>query len=294
MAAHSPDDGATLPDPSEVDPTPAPADARHPWRRFVAMGDSITEGIGDPDPDVPGGNRGWADRLAEELARDIPDFSYANLAIRGRLHGQVIDEQLEPALALEPDLVSFVCGGNDVLRLADPDEVAADMDEAVGKIAATGATVILATGPDIGATPVLSLIRGRAAIFNENIRTVAARHGGVVVDLWGLRQLTHEAMWAEDRLHFSALGHHTIAVAALDALGVPHDVREPQPLAPHPRTWRAARREDLEWARRHFGPWMMRRLRHQSSGDGLAPKRPEAAAVFGHPMPPGSAAAEHE
>lgn len=267
---------------------------RHPWTRFVAIGDSFTEGIGDPDETVPGGHRGWADRAAEELGRDVDGFSYANLAIRGRLYRQIIDEQLEPALALAPDLVSFMAGGNDVLRLGDPDEIAAQVDEAVGRLADTGATVVLFTAPDVGSTPVFSLIRGREAIFNENMRAIAVRHGAAVVDMWSLRSLTREGMYAADRLHFSPLGHQTIAAEFLDTLGVEHSIVPADAGEPPQRTWRAARQTDLQWARMHLAPWVMRRLRHQSSGDDLAPKRPEASPVFGMPMPPGSAAPEHE
>src|SRR5690554_7518962 len=81
--------------------------SQHPWSRYVALGDSFTEGIGDPEPQSPGGHRGWADRVAEVLSIDHQPFSYANLAIRGRLLQQIIDEQVEPALALKPDLVSI-------------------------------------------------------------------------------------------------------------------------------------------------------------------------------------------
>ncbi len=279
---------------AEVPPLPGGESARHPWTRFVAIGDSFTEGIGDPDPTVPGGHRGWADRVAEELGRSVDGFSYANLAIRGRLFRQIIDEQLEPALALEPDLVSFMAGGNDVLRLADPDAIAVEIDEAVGQLADTGATVVLFTAPDVGSTPVLKVIRGRAAIYNENLRTVASRHDAAVVDLWALRTLTHESMWAGDRLHFSALGHQTIAADVLDTLHVPHQLHPADPEDAPLRTWRAARQGDLQWARSHFAPWVLRRLRHQSSGDDLAPKRPQAAPVFGKGMPPGSAAEADE
>ena len=60
------------------------SDAAHPWRRYVATGDSFTEGLSDPAGDGDHW-RGWADRLAESLARLAgPDagFEYANLAIR--------------------------------------------------------------------------------------------------------------------------------------------------------------------------------------------------------------------
>lgn len=90
--------------------------ARHPWSRYVAIGDSFTEGIGDPEPASPGGHRGWADRVAEVLASQAPDFAYANLAVRGRLLQQILDEQVDAALDLHPDLITISAGGNDIIR----------------------------------------------------------------------------------------------------------------------------------------------------------------------------------
>nr|WP_229232958.1 SGNH/GDSL hydrolase family protein [Corynebacterium cyclohexanicum] len=261
----------------------------HPWHRYVAIGDSFTEGIGDPDPGNPGRHRGWADRLAEELSRGTDDFAYANLAIRGRLLAKILDEQLEPALELHPDLVSLSAGGNDLLRPgSDPDALALRLDAAVGRLADAGATVLLFNGPDIGSTPVLSAIRGKVATYNENLRVVAARHDAVVADMWALRQLSDPQMWDTDRLHFSPLGHHTIAIMALEALNVRHGLEPMEPSPMPTRTWRAARTEDLVWAREFFVPWVIRRLRHKSSGDGVSAKRPTAEPVFGAGMPLGS------
>ncbi|MBW4096360.1 MAG: SGNH/GDSL hydrolase family protein [Acidobacteria bacterium] len=263
----------------------------HPWNRYVAMGDSFTEGIGDPDPQSPGGHRGWADRLAEELSREKPNFAYANLAIRGRLMGQILDEQLEPALALKPDLISISAGGNDLLRPgSDPDALAERLDAAVGEMLASGANILLFNNPDIRDTPVLGLVRGRVAIFNENLRTIAARHDAVIADMWSLRQLTDPQMWASDRLHFSPLGHHTIALMCLEALNVPHTLVPMSPKDLPARSWRTARSEDLVWAREFFVPWVLRRVRHTSSGDGITAKRPTAGPVFGPGMPPGAGA----
>ena len=255
----------------------------------MALGDSFTEGIGDPDPHSPGGNRGWADRVAEELAVGHPDFAYANLAIRGRLLNQIIEEQLAPAVALKPDLVTICAGGNDVIRPGgDPDRLAERIDGAIAELRTTGATVVLFTGPDLGNTPVLGSVRGRVGIYNENLRTVAARHDAVIADMWALRALSDPRMWAPDRLHFSPLGHHTIAAMVLDTLNVPHSLEplETKPLPP--KKWRTARTEDLVWAREFLFPWVVRRVRHQSSGDGISAKRPEAGPMFGAPMPRGS------
>ncbi|MDR2566600.1 MAG: SGNH/GDSL hydrolase family protein, partial [Bifidobacteriaceae bacterium] len=121
----------------------SPRPAEVPWKRYVAIGDSFSEGLWDGDDAV--GLRGWADRLAGALsaprvAAGADPLEYANLAIRGRLAGPVVREQLRPALALKPDLVSIVAGGNDALRLTtDVDGIVALLDRAVAAIRRTGA-----------------------------------------------------------------------------------------------------------------------------------------------------------
>jgi lysophospholipase L1-like esterase len=254
--------------------------ARHPWTRYVALGDSFTEGIGDPEPRSVGGHRGWADRAAEVLNSQTDNFAYANLAIRGRLLQQILDEQIEPALELKPDLVTISAGGNDIIRPGtDPDDVAARFETGIARLRRDGATVVMFNGPDIGGTPVLGRIRGKVAIYNENLRAVAQRHDAITADMWALRELSDPRMWDADRLHFSPTGHHTIARMVLDALNVENDL---EPFAPEPMPrvpWRQARIGDIVWAREYFGPWVLRRMRRQSSGDGIEPKRPVPGSV---------------
>ncbi|GAA4683596.1 SGNH/GDSL hydrolase family protein [Frondihabitans cladoniiphilus] len=252
----------------------------HPWSRYVAIGDSFTEGIGDPEPSVPGGYRGWADRVAEVLGSTTDDFAYANLAVRGRLLQQIIDEQTDAALDLKPDLISVSAGGNDIIRPGtDPDEVASRLEGLVERLSSQGATVVLFTGPDIGATPVLGRIRGKVAVYNENVHAIALRNDAVVADMWALRELADSRMWAPDRLHFSPLGHHTIARMVLASLAVDNDLLEYTVPPVAARRWREARREDVSWAREYLVPWVLRRVRHQSSGDGRSAKRPDAVSV---------------
>jgi len=252
-------------------------EVQHPWSRYVAIGDSFTEGIGDPEPLSPGGHRGWADRVAEVLSSKTDDFAYANLAVRGKLIKQILDEQVDAAVALRPDLITISAGGNDVIRPGtDPDAIASLFDEAVRRLSAEGATVVVFTGADVGFSPVFRGIRGKVAIYNENIRAVAAKYDAIVADLWSLTEIQDVRMWAPDRLHLAPLGHHTVARMVLAALNVQNDL---QPLEPEPlpaRTWRQARAEDLSWAREYLVPWVLRRIRHQSSGDHVLPKRPQA------------------
>lgn len=252
----------------------------HPWRRYVALGDSFTEGVGDPEPASPNGLRGWADRVAEVLSEQVEDFAYANLAIRGRLIGQIVDEQVEPAIALKPDLVTFSAGGNDVIRPnGDPDHVAQRFEDAVVRLSQGGATVVVFTGIDTAFTPVFRGIRGKVAIYNENIRAIADKYDCIVADQWALKEVQDMRFFDDDRLHYNALGHHEIARMVLRALNVPNDL---QPMQPDPlpvRTWREARAVDLVWAREYLVPWVLRRLRHQSSGDTISAKRPDPLPV---------------
>ncbi len=261
-----------------------PAPGAGPWARYIAMGDSFTAGIGDPEPLSPGGFRGWADRVAEELGASHDGFGYANLAVSGLLLREIIDQQLDRTIRLAPGLVTLSAGGNDIIfHRGDPDRLAAELDAAVAALSATGATVVLFTGPDWGEKPLLGRIRGRVAVFNENIRSIAARHNGIIADLWTLRQLADPRMWAPDRVHFSPLGHHTIAAMVLDTLNAPHGLRPLEPKPPAAGTWREATAGDVAWVRQYLLPWMVDRVRPGSGGPPRTAKRPE----------PGPAAAAH-
>lgn len=247
-----------------------------PWRSYVAIGDSLTEGLQEFDAD--GRPVGWADRFAQHLAdRAGEPIRYANLAIRGRLLRPILDEQVEPALALAPALVSIWGGGNDMLRPdADPDAMAAMVEDAVVRFRDAGADVLVGLGIDARDSPVIRLTRKRTAIYNMQLVGVAARHGAHVLDAWSMRSLHDWRMWHEDRIHLNADGHERVAQAALVALGLPPDSQDwddPLPTAPV-----MTRRERLDWnvvwVRNHMGPWLGRRIRRASSGIGRTAKQP--------------------
>ncbi|SEM52796.1 SGNH/GDSL hydrolase family protein [Streptacidiphilus jiangxiensis] len=251
------------------------------FRRYVAVGDSQTEGLGDGDEAT--GWRGWADRLAETIAQQEPDLLYANLAVRGRLAGQVRAEQLAPALALQPDLVSVVAGMNDLMRPGvDTAAVTADLEAMFVAFTATGARVLTFTFPDIGRiAPPARALRPRVLDLNARIRAAAERHGVVVVDFFPRAATTDPRMWSADRLHASPLGHARIAAAAAEALPLPGSDSgwaEPlPPLAPVGLPRRAV--QEAAWIGSFLGPWLLRRVRGRSSGDGRTAKRPDLRPV---------------
>ena len=243
---------------------------------FLALGDSFTEGLDDWRPD--GSPRGWADRVAEQLGASRPGFRYANLAVRGKLLDQIVEDQLPVAERLRPDLIAFCGGGNDIIRFScDTDDLARRFDSALERVTATGAQVLVFTGFDLGRMhPLLRRLRGRVACFNELMRASAERHGSTVVDLWGMTPLGDPRTWGRDRLHLTAEGHRRVALRVLETLGEPvtEDWRTPLPEAVH-TAWRDRQREDLRWMRDFVMPYVRKRLRGHTTGDGYLPKRPE-------------------
>lgn len=251
---------------------------QHDYRRYVALGDSFTEGVGDPAPGRPNGLRGWADRVAEQLAAGHPDFGYANLAIRGRKLAGVLAEQIEPAVAMRPDLITIYAGANDIMRpKVDIDALTATYDQALGRLAGTGAHVLVWTAFDPGGSAIFRPLRGRFALYNEMVRWSADRHGLTVVDYWRLTEYRDAGYWDADRLHMGPSGHQRMAIEVLDTLGIDHSL---EPL-PHTLTLPEAladrRRANLAWTREHLAPWVRRRVTGRSSGDLVDPRWPDLA-----------------
>ncbi|NJC64442.1 SGNH/GDSL hydrolase family protein [Planosporangium flavigriseum] len=257
------------------------------WRSFVAVGDSFTEGMDDRDPSGHG-YRGWADLVAAHLATAAAargeEFHYANLAIRGRLFDAVVSEQLPPTLAMRPDLVSFAAGGNDALRRNfDGPALIARFDEIVAQLRGNGADVIVFRFADMSRRlPGKRIILPRTSYLNDAVLEVAERHGAYLVDMWSDEELSaNTAMWSEDRLHLSTIGHRRVAGHVLHALGLaPDPTWMDVPPAQRRPLWPAARFADARWAARYLAPWIKRRLQGRSSGDLVTAKRPDLSPIL--------------
>ncbi|WP_149182981.1 SGNH/GDSL hydrolase family protein [Streptomyces sp. TRM49041] len=244
------------------------------YTSLVAVGDSFTEGMSDL---LPGGSyRGWADLLAARLAARTPGFRYANLAVRGKLIGQIVDEQVGPAAEMGADVITLVGGLNDTLRPAcDMGFVRGRLEEAVERLAPSCKQLVLMRSPGRRG-PVLDRFRPRMEELFLYVDELAARHGAMVVDLYGAPVLGDRRMWDVDRLHLTAEGHRRVAEAVWQTLGHAAEEDWRAPLPPEVRApWVERRVSDLRFARQYLGPWIGRRLTGRSSGDGRPAKRPE-------------------
>ncbi|MFR9749697.1 SGNH/GDSL hydrolase family protein [Nocardia sp. 004] len=252
------------------------------YSRYVALGDSQTEGVGDGDDLI--GLRGLADRFAELLAVTNPQLQYANLAVRGKLARHVHEEQLTDALRLRPDLVTVIAGVNDVLRPGfDADEVAGHLEAMFAELTTHGAVVVTLTFPDPARiTPLARMVSGRVAVLNQRIRAAAQQYGVIVAETADHAAVTDPRLWGADRLHASPLGHQRIAEALASALQLPgSDDSWTRPVLP-PLPKRGAlstATNEMLWAAKFLGPWLGRRLTGRSSADGRTAKRPDLLPV---------------
>jgi len=190
------------------------------------------------------------------------------------------------------ELVSVAGGGNDLLRPStDPDDLAVTLETAVTELTRSGATVMMFTGFDPKAFPVLRLIRGKSAVLTMHVREIATRHECLIVDLWRMQILTDRRLWQPDRLHLTPDGHRRVALLACEVAGFApgQDWREPLHVPPATlspasavATWAAARWNDAQWVLEHAAPYLSRRLHGISSGDGMVAKRPELTVL--HPV----------
>jgi len=246
------------------------------WKSFVAIGDSFTEGVADPG--VNDTYLGWADRLASKLAdtycTQTDPLRYANLAVRGRLLPQMLKEQVPRALELHPELVSFAGGINDAMRGSfDLNAKATDIERAVRELRAGGHDVLLfAFGNPARTSKVMGLLSDRFAGLRSATVAIAAAYDCYLVDFWDREVFDDPRIWDEDRLHLNPRGHELVSQAAMQALGwggghwlvTPGDI--PQSSFPHRVIGH------LTWTKNHGWPWVRRRFRGASSGDGISAK----------------------
>lgn len=248
------------------------------FSRYVAIGDSQTEGLWDGDDDA--GLVGFADRLAMLIDSHHPGLRYANLAVRGRRILDLLVDQLPFALAMRPDLITACIGMNDVTRPGPYfDRALADLDTLHRRLADSGATIVTTTFPDLGRVlPIGRVLESRVLRINDEIRTAAERHGFRLVDLYGAPSMADPETWSPDRIHGSTKGHILFAAAAAEALGLPgsnHDWAQTD--GPSRPTLRSRAHSQVLWAQNMLVPWLWRSVRGHSAGDGRAPKRPRLA-----------------
>ncbi|MGY1502319.1 SGNH/GDSL hydrolase family protein [Streptomyces sp. QTS52] len=227
--------------------------------RFVALGDSLTEGVGDP---VDGAWRGWAALLAGGFG-DTP-VEFTNLAVSGAQTRDVRERQTPAGLGLEPDVVSVVIGVNDTLRRTfDIHAVAARLDEVYAAFTERGALLLTACLPDPGAMLGLPgvlanpLARRQRAV-NTVVHALSERYGAVHLHAAEGEWLGGREMWSADRLHPGERGHRQLAVrfhALLAEAGVAGGAG-PSPEPEHPAPTRAA---DLRWLATAGTGWVARR-----------------------------------
>ncbi len=228
--------------------------------RIVALGDSITLGMGDPDPGPGGGWRGWT----RHLAAGLPEPELHNLAVLGAQAKHVERDQLPAALMLRPDIASVVVGINDTLRAGfDPVRTGQATARTVAALTASGATVLTMRLPDparmFGLPSGLARpLSRRMRAVNAELDRIAAHFGTVHWDAAGDPDSYDRLNWSVDRLHPSERGHRLIARRFWDRLRA-SGVKVADPPGAEPTSPPPTRRDDFTWMATNGTKWFLRR-----------------------------------
>lgn len=246
-----------------------------PYRSYVAIGDSLSEGLGDFTFALDRHHNGWTDRLAGILAKEAQEadyeFHYANLAIRGCKLEKIMNHQLHQALKLQPDLVTVMAGSNDLMgKDENLPRIEATLRLGILELLAAGCDVVVANTINPLHLRVFKPLRHRAERFSEMIGRVAADFDIPVLDVYGIKDFESLIFWADDMVHFSGHGHIAVANRAAKLLDLRFRYPELDPIELDPISRGLS--ETLRWILRDVLPFFERKLRGVTSGDGLEPK----------------------
>ena len=259
-----------------------------PYRSYVAIGDSLSEGLGDFTFNINREHNGWTDRLAALLALEAAsrnletDFHFANLALRGSKMRTIMGSQLEAALRLQPDLVTVMAGSNDFMT-KDLDALETIFRDGLLLLQAAGCDVVVANTIRPAHIKFFKRVLPRAHRMSAMIDRVAAELGIPVLDVHGIEDFVDLAYWCEDMVHFSGHGHVRLANEAAALLGLTHRIPEAnrhEMIAPN-----RGPIATLRWYKEYVLPFIERRLRGTSSGDGLTPKHATLIPFSGAHLP---------
>ncbi|WP_141521799.1 SGNH/GDSL hydrolase family protein [Bacillus cereus] len=191
------------------------------WKRFVAIGDSFTEGIGDEVEGIA--LKSWVDHFVQLCEKDI---EYANFAKRGLVTEEIRLQQLEKALTFNPDLVSLIAGANDVLKGRwNHDAYKNDMEFMIDTLSKAGADIIIANLPDftVGlpfASEKKQEIKEQLLEANEVIHSLSREYKLHHVDFWNHHLVNDNTLWSKDLIHPNSKGYVKVAELIFSSLPV--------------------------------------------------------------------------
>ena len=253
-------------------------------KSYVALGDSLSEGLGDFAFTERRVHSGWTDRFATLLSREAElqghEFHYANLAIRGAKIEAIMGHQLDRALLLKPDLVTVMAGQNDIFaKVENLPQLEKILREGIQKLMDAGCKVIVSNTINPIHLVVFRPLAKLAVRMTEMIERVATDMNVPLHDVHRIESLADVSYWAEDMVHFSGPGHIKVANEAAALLNLSYRLSELDDCeitVPERGLYGTAR-----WVVVHVVPFVWRRIRRVSSGDGLEPKLPELTVYSG-------------
>lgn len=213
--------------------------------RILALGDSLTQGVGDPRPGREGFEGrldGWVSHLVSALTNSGRPVELTNLAFAGAQTSHVVDIQLPRAAGRSADLATCFIGVNDLCRSSfDVARYRDAMEEVFGALCAASPLVLTATIHQFDArypmpAHLRSKVRANIEAANEVLSDLAAQRQLLLLDFRDRPEMRAADIWAWDRLHPNRYGHQLIAADALQVLQAAGHFTEATLPAPKPES----------------------------------------------------------
>jgi len=240
---------------------------------YVAIGDSLSEGLGDFDFHSDRHHKGWTDRLAAMLSAHAEnlghEFHYANLALRGSKLKTILTKQLQQALELKPDLVTIMAGSNDLVT-GNLEELEATFRNGLRQLQAAGCRVVVVTTIRPSHLNLFKVVLPMAEAISSMLVRLAQEASVDVLDVHSIESFSDIRYWAEDMVHFSGHGHIVIANKAAALMGIPQRMPEANATDMHKPSRGLV--GTARWFVLYAIPFIQRRIKGTTSGDNMLPK----------------------
>lgn len=170
--------------------------------RYLAIGDSLTQGVGAPDESTGA----FPALLAEHWRADGCEVELQNAGISGYTVAQILDEQVPQIESFKPNIITFQGGGNDIANGITIDEYHENVKSVLDSATGSGARVIVLAQNDWARSPVGvdygESVPSQRAAFDDVLIEEASAHGAEFIDLRPLyAEQADQDQWVEDGLH---------------------------------------------------------------------------------------------
>ena len=176
---------------------------------YVALGDSTGAGVGATEGGYPA-------RLFKQIEVRRPGSTLSNLSVSGATTADLLRDQLERGVAMNPDLVTVGIGINDIGHGLTLEQFSKNYEEILSTLKEkTHAQILVTNLPDVSSAPRIpnvmrSVYQQQIVQFCQRLEEIANRHGVILFDIFSITKdelPAHPEYFSNDGFHPSDEGY---------------------------------------------------------------------------------------